>query len=93
MKILPRILIAFAPLAATPGLLWLIGEDLLSFGGGEKDVVVLIPWMLWSIAFAVAFLLETRRCRGLLQPLLRGAGWALGMILVIWAVLYVITYR
>ncbi len=66
MKVLVRLAVAFAPLAATPLLLTGLASGRLDLGGGEKDLVWLLPWTLWSLLFAVASLGFWRR------------GWRLG---------------
>jgi hypothetical protein len=53
---LVKLLIAFIPLLLTPLLGLLIAEGLLNLGGGEKDLLLLIPWLLWSLLFLVAYL-------------------------------------
>ena len=47
-----RLLIAFSPLAATPGLVHVLAEGYLDLGGGEKDLVLVVPWLLGSLLFA-----------------------------------------
>lgn len=62
MAIIARIVTALVPLALTPLLLFAIAEGYLNFGGGEKDLFMLLPWMLWSFVFAIgAFVLWWRR--------------------------------
>ncbi len=56
-----RIPAALLPLVLTPLFVWLIGEGYLDFGGGEKDLIMVFPWLLWSIFFLVAFLVCWRR--------------------------------
>ena len=57
-----RMVTALVPLALTPLLLFAIADGYLNFGGGEKDLFMLLPWMLWSFAFALsAFFFWWRR--------------------------------
>jgi hypothetical protein len=53
---LVRLATALLPLAITPLLLFGIAEGYLNLGGGEKDLLLLLPWTLWSLVFAVAAL-------------------------------------
>jgi len=34
-----------------PLLGFLIAENYLDFGGGDKDLALLIPWIIWAILF------------------------------------------
>lgn len=75
-----RIVSAFAPLLLTPALSRAINNGTLNFGGGEKDIVLLIPWLLWSIAFATAALVCWRRHVRLGSSLLWATAWATGIL-------------
>lgn len=48
-----RIAIALMPLTFTPVIVHLIASGQLDLGGGEKDLVVVLLWLLWSFFFAV----------------------------------------
>jgi hypothetical protein len=65
-----RTFLALAPLAASPVLLFAIAEGVLDLGGGEKDLLWLMPWLLWSVVYAVSSLLLWRR------------GWTIGRSVV-----------
>ncbi len=91
MSRIVRALVAFAPLALTPLLLWLLGNGGLSFGGGEKDMLLVFPWMLWSICFAIVFLVKSRTMKGYVRPIVRGLGWATGLLILLWLVLFLAT--
>ena len=54
MNRLIRIATAILPLALAPLLLWLIAGGHIDLGGGEKDLVWILPWVLWSLVFAVS---------------------------------------
>ncbi len=56
-----RLILSIVPLALTPMLGFLIAEGYLNFGGGEKDLLLLIPWMVWSLVYFVLFLILWRR--------------------------------
>ena len=56
-----RLILSIVPLALTPLLGFLIAEGYLNFGGGEKDLFLLIPWMVWSVVYFVLFLILWRR--------------------------------
>ena len=35
--------------------------DFVNFGGGDADMVVLIPWLFWSLCYAVLCLISWHR--------------------------------
>ncbi len=56
-----RLILSILPLALTPLLGFLIAHGYLNFGGGEKDLFLLIPWIVWSVVYFVLFLIGWRR--------------------------------
>jgi len=56
-----RIGIALLPLALAPVLGYLIASGRLDLGGGEKDLVWVLPWLVWSILFAIGSFVLWRR--------------------------------
>jgi hypothetical protein len=57
-----QVLLALLPLLLTPVLFFALAEGYLDLGGGEKDLVMVLPWLLWSLLFAVtATVLIVRR--------------------------------
>jgi hypothetical protein len=67
-----RVAIALLPLCLAPLLVHLIGDGVIDLGGGEKDLVWVLPWTLWSLLFAIASLVLWRRG----WPLSRATSWA-----------------
>lgn len=65
MGSLVRIAIALFPLSLVPVFVYLIARGALDLGGGEKDLIWVIPWLLWSLLFAITSLI------------LWGRGWSL----------------
>ena len=68
-----RLATALVPLALVPGVLHLIGSGLLDLGGGEKDLVWVLPWFLWSFLFAASSLILWHRGWSLSRSLVRSA--------------------
>lgn len=83
-----RTIAALVPLALTPVIFWLLADGYVNLGGGEKDIIAVFPWALWSIFYAVAFAVATRRRHKFGATLLRAVGWATGLILLMWIILY-----
>ncbi len=54
---------AALPLLLAPMLLFSIAEGWLNFGGGEKDLLLLFPYLIFSVTFFVsAVVLIYKRC-------------------------------
>ena len=55
-------MLALIPLLLTPALLYALAEGIMDFGGGEKDIILVLPWFIWSLVFAIcSFILIYRR--------------------------------
>ncbi len=78
-----RISTALAPLMVTPALIKAIADGWLNFGGGEKDIVLVVPRLIWSIAFAALALVNWRRHMRLGQSLVRAVAWATGGVMLL----------
>lgn len=71
--ILSRTLLSLLPLALTPVLFHALAGGVLNLGGGEKDVLFVLPWLLWALAFAVSCWILWLRGHGLGAGLRRAA--------------------
>jgi hypothetical protein len=58
----------------TPLWIFLITEGYLNFGGGGKDLLLVIPWLVWSALFLVIGVVAWGR--GI--PWKRGLAWSAG---------------
>jgi hypothetical protein len=90
-KVALRTLLAVAPLGLTPVLGWLISEGWLNLGGGCKDIVMVLPWMAWSLVYFIVFVVLTVRNRSLVRSVAVSAGIATALLGVALAVLYVLS--
>ena len=61
MRIFLRLILSLLPLGLTPLMLHLIGYGYLNFGGGCKDVVMIIPWMVWSLLYLIISIVGWRK--------------------------------
>lgn len=52
---MPRLFIAALPLLLTASFAWLLSGG-LSLGGGEKDIFLALPLLLWSLLFLCSYL-------------------------------------
>lgn len=71
-QIAVRIVTAVAPLLLTPLVGALLESPNVSFGGGEKDIILIVPWAVWSAVFCVVALLMWRKQ----APLGRSLAWS-----------------
>ncbi len=83
-----RVFLGVLPLGLTPLLGWLIAEGVLNFGGGEKDLLLLLPWLLWSLIYLAAFITLWVKRFSLPAALL----WSLAVPTAALAVLFVALY-
>jgi len=84
---LQRLVTALSPLALCLVSGWLVTAGLLGFGGGEKDVFVILPLALWSMVFAVASLAMWAGGASLSKATRVSALIALGVLAVSFALL------
>ena len=55
-------ILAAIPMLITPGLIYMLAEGWLDVGGGEKDILLAFPYLLWAlIFFMVALVLIIKR--------------------------------
>ncbi len=85
---LVQIIVAIAPLLFTPLLFYALSEGLLNLGGGEKDVLWMIPWGIWGVVFLVSAILFMRKSRSTLSWL----GYTLTASIALMVMLFIVTY-
>ena len=83
MKILARLLVAIVPLLLTFVFAWLVSGP-LSLGGGEKDLFLAVPLLVWSVLFFAALLVLGWRKVSLGRSTAVAAGIATALLVVIW---------
>jgi hypothetical protein len=83
--------LCLGPLALTPLLVLLIAEGYLNFGGGEKDLILVLPWLLWSVIYAIVFAVCWSRRLSLRRVLSYAAGGATILVVSAWVVLLIWT--
>ena len=89
MVALWRFLLGIAPLGLTPILAFLIAEGYLNFGGGEKDLLLLIPWILWAIIYSIIYVVQWIKKTNIIRGLYISAGGATGLTVLLWIGLYI----
>ena len=53
-RILIKIILLTIPLLLTPLWALLLAEGVVTLGGGDKDLLVLIPYLFWSLLYLVS---------------------------------------
>jgi len=51
-----QVVLALLPLLLTPAIIYGLAEGVVDFGGGEKDIMLALPWLIWSFVFAMCSL-------------------------------------
>ena len=91
MAIFWRLTLCIAPLALTPVLALLIAEGYLDFGGGEKDLLLLFPWILWSLSYLIFSVILWIKRKSILISACYAAGGSMGLMILLWVGLYVLS--
>ncbi len=89
LRILVRLGLGILPLALTPLLGFLIAEGYLDFGGGEKDLSLLVPWLFWSLVYLMFSFVSWWRRVSITIGLAYSAGGATGVLALAYLVMLV----
>ena len=89
MVALWRFLLGIVPLGLTPLLALLIAEGYLNFGGGEKDLLLLIPWIIWSLIYMIIYVVQWIKKAKIIKSIYFAAGGATGLMILLWVGLYI----
>lgn len=92
MTILMKLFWGVLPLLLSVVLVWLTMEGQLNFGGGEKDVFLAIPLLLWSLTYLCCYLVLWWRGSPTRRSVMVSSGLATGLVLVAWVVLLLVTW-
>ena len=84
-----RLILSIVPLSLTPLLGYLIADGYLNFGGGEKDLLLLLPWMVWAVLYFVLFLIFWKRKFSIQKGCGYAAGGATGALALIYGVMLI----
>jgi len=52
MRVRQRTMLSLLPIALTPVLFYALAGGVLNLGGGEKDILFVVPWLLRALVFA-----------------------------------------
>jgi len=79
-----RALVLITPLLATVLISFLVAEGYLSFGAGEKDLVLLIPLCLLSLLFMISGALLWRAEISIRAWLLKSLMYSVSIVIFLW---------
>jgi len=89
VQVIGKLGVAIAPLVLALLLAWLLMEGPFSFGGGEKDVILAVPLLIWAIIFLCAYTaLSRKRPLTALRPIGLAAGVATVIVAIAWVLLF-----
>lgn len=83
-----RLAVAFAPLLATILFTFLTMQGHLNFGGGEKDLFLSLPLLLWSVVFLFSSLISWWRTIAPGRAAAISAAVATGLVVLLWVCLF-----
>jgi len=84
-----RVLLSILPLGLTPLLGWMISHDYVDLGGGCKDIIMIFPWMGWSLLYLVIFLSLTIRRASFKKTVAWSVAGTTGIMAILFGVLFV----
>jgi hypothetical protein len=67
---------------------YLIADGCVNFGGGEKDLILLISWTIWSFLYLLIFIIAWIRRKNTKVILLYSVVGATGGLAIAWVVLF-----
>ncbi len=87
-----RLSLLLTPLALVPVFWFLVAESILNFGGGEKDLLLMIPLLIWSIVYMVIFVVGWIKGFTILRTLIYSAAGASILILLAGSILSFLSF-
>jgi len=90
--VLARLSLAVLPLLLTLLFGWLWGEGYLRFSGGDKDIFLIVPPSIWSLAYLVSCGVHWWRGSTIRRMALASVGMATAFVAVAWMILFVVAW-
>ncbi len=90
MRVLGRLLAAVLPLLFVCVAVWLLMEGHVSLGAGDKDILLVLPLLGWSLAFLLAYALcwilgigpvRSALHAAIVSTILLALGWLVALVL------------
>jgi hypothetical protein len=91
MQIFLQALLALAPLLLTPLLIYLLAEGIFDFGGGEKDIILALPWFIWSVVFAMCSFILIYQRWSIARWVTRSILISTSVLVGLWVITYIVS--
>lgn len=88
MSIPMKLLLGVCPLLLTLLFGWLIIDGYVNFGGGEKEVFLLMPPLVWSLVYLCCYLAFWWRRSTVGRALVLSASFSTVFVVVAWLILF-----
>jgi hypothetical protein len=88
MSVLVRLLLGIVPLLLTVLFAWLVIENYLNFGAGEKDIFVALPLLIWSLVYLISYLVLWPRGSAIGRSVAISSAIATGFVVIAWIGLF-----
>jgi hypothetical protein len=85
---LGRLGLSLLPLGLTPVLGFLLAEGYVNLGAGCKDIVALIPWLVWALAYFICSMVLWWKGAPVLMGTLYAAAGATGILILLFVILF-----
>lgn len=84
-----RLLTLLTPLLLTPLLVFMLADGLINLGGGEKDILMALPWLVWALLFMTFGIGQWKKQPAYPSWLARSLVYSVGALVLLWVVLLV----
>ena len=89
-KVFIKIIILIIPLLVTPLWAFLLAEGIINLGGGEKDLLVLIPYLFWSLLYLISGVIFWKH--SMRRMIISSILYSLVIMLTLWLALLVYSF-
>ncbi len=86
---LGKLLLGLIPLLLTPLWAFLMAESYLDLGGGDKDLLLLIPWSAWSLIYFSIYVAAWKKQKDPKTMVIYSVAGATGVLLLAWIFLFI----
>jgi hypothetical protein len=80
--------LAALPLLFTPVLFFMLAEGWLNLGGGDKDIVVTLPYLIWALLFFIAAVVLIVKGWSFRRWLVRAGLVSVAIMLILFVILF-----
>lgn len=91
LKFVAKIIFLILPLPLIYLFAHLTAEGVFNFGGGEKDIILVLPLLFWYLVYVVVYAIFWIKKKSLIQIIVRSILWATGILIVAFVVLYFVS--